>query len=313
MNRLIDKFSSVSRFYSKLSNWAKILYFCILLLLLVSIFKYVHGRKEGYEERKTFTAKTNTEVYDNFYADVYDSLVYNNMKDDYEIGEIVNKTTPTSESIFLDIGSGTGHHVSKLTDMGFNAVGIDNSNDMVEKAKENYPACQFIRGDITKNLDLNYSTYTHVLCLYFTIYYMKDKERFFENCFNLLMPGGYLIIHLVDRYTFDPILPAGQAFIVVSPQKYAKKRITTTKVHFDDFVYTADFNLNPETNTALFNEKFKFKEDGHVRSNQHIMYMEPIDTITTYAQNAGFLIDDKIDLLHCGYDNQYLYILTKPN
>jgi SAM-dependent methyltransferase len=313
MKQLMGEFSSVSKFYSNLSTWAKILYFCILLLLVVSIFKYLNSRKEGYEERSTFTSKINTEVYDNFYVDVYDSLVYNNMKDDYEIGEIVNKTTPTSESIFLDIGSGTGHHVSKLTDMGFNAIGMDSSNDMVNKSKENYPSCRFIHGDITKNLTSNYSSYTHVLCLYFTIYYMKDKERFFENCFNLLMPGGYLIIHLVDRETFDPILPAGQAFIVVSPQKYAKKRITTTKVHFDDFVYTADFNLNPETNTALFNEKFKFKENGHVRSNQHIMYMEPIDTITTYAQNAGFLIDDKVDLLHCGYDNQYLYILTKPN
>ena len=129
---------------------------------MVSIFKFVQSRKEGYEERTTFTSKINTEVYDNFYADVYDSLVYNNMKDDYEIGEIVNKTTPTSESIFLDIGSGTGHHVSKLADMGFNAVGMDNSNDMVNKSKENYPSCQFIHGDITKNITSNYSTYTHV-------------------------------------------------------------------------------------------------------------------------------------------------------
>ena len=41
-----------------------------------------------------------------------------------------------------------------------------------------------------------------------------------------LMPGGYLIVHLVDRESFDPILPPGNPLYVVSPQKYAKERIT---------------------------------------------------------------------------------------
>ena len=52
------------------------------------------------------------------------------------------------------------------------------------------------------------------------------------------MPGGYLIVHLVDRESFDPILPPGNPLYVVSPQKYAKERITKTKVHFNDFIYS---------------------------------------------------------------------------
>ena len=77
-----------------------------------------------------------------------------------------------------------------------------------------------------------------------------------------LLPGGYLILHLVDRDNFDPILPPGNPLLYVSPQKYAKKRITTTKVKFDDFSYSADFSLNEKTNIATFNEKFKNDSDG---------------------------------------------------
>ena len=148
--------------------------------------------------------------------------------------------------------------------------------------------------------------------MYFTIYHMKNKERFFTNVINWLMPGGYFILHLVDREKFDPILPAGQGFLIVSPQKYAKERITKTKVHFHDFIYSADFDLNSTKNIAIFNEKFKFKNGDSVRKNQHILYMETEDDILSVAQQCGFIIDGKIDLLKCGYDSQFIYILRKP-
>jgi hypothetical protein len=73
-----------------------------------------------------------------------------------------------------------------------------------------------------------------------------------------LMPGGYLIVHLVDRETFDPILPPGNPLYVVSPQKYAKERITQTKITFNDFIYTSNFSLDKPNNMAMFDEKFKF-------------------------------------------------------
>jgi hypothetical protein len=127
-----------------------------------------------------------------------------------------------------------------------------------------------------------------------------------------LLPGGYLILHLVDRDNFDPILPPGNPLLYVSPQKYAKKRITTTKVKFDDFSYSADFSLNEKTNIATFNEKFKNDSDGKVRKNEHIMYMPPIDTIVNLAQQVGFILDAQVDMVACQYEYQYIYIFVKP-
>jgi hypothetical protein len=126
------------------------------------------------------------------------------------------------------------------------------------------------------------------------------------------MPGGYLIVHLVDRESFDPILPPGNPLYVVSPQKYAKERITKTKIVFNDFEYTANFNLEKDNDVATFDEKFKF-EDGRVRKQQQMLYMEDTSTIVNAAQDAGFILQGKIDLVKCAYENQYLYLFTKPN
>ena len=235
-------------------------------------------------------------------------MVFNSLKDDYEVGEIINRTTPTSESVILDIGCGTGHHVGKLADNGLNVIGIDISPSMIQKAKENYPQYHFLVGDVLNNNEFKSQSFTHILCLYFTIYYMEDKQRFFNHCYEWLKHGGYLIIHLVDREKFDPVLSNTPELSVVSPRK---ERRTNSKVHFNDFVYQVDFDLPKGTNIAKFKENFKFN-DGKVRKQEHTLYMEPQNTIINYAQESGFIIQGKIDLLHCAYDYQYLYILTKP-
>ena len=308
----INPFVSITNLYNKSSNWGKILFIVLLLLLVIDIFKPIK-RKEGFEQNESFLIKTNEELYDNFYADIYDELVFNNLKDDYEVGEIINKTGITSQSIILDIGSGTGHHVAKLNEQGFKASGVDKSTDMINKSKENFPNYKFTKGDvIDPNLYTNNSL-THILCLYFTIYYMKDKNKFFKNCMDWLMPGGYLVLHLVDRNNFDPILPPGNPFLLVSPQRYAKERITQTKLIFNGMEYISNFSLDNNKNVAIFEEKFKNNETGKVRKNEHRLYMDSDTDILTMAQDAGFYVQGKIDLLAIAYEYQYLYILIKPN
>jgi SAM-dependent methyltransferase len=311
---MIFKLTSLGATYYKLSVWGKILIFISLLLMLVLIFKGLsYNRREGFEQQDKLLIKNGSDIYDAFYADIYDYLVFNNLKDDYEIGYIVKTTAPNSQSKILDIGCGTGHHVGTLNSKGFDTLGIDISPSMVQKAKENFPEYKFEISDATNGGAFNPSSFTHILCMYFTIYYFKDKAQFFHNCFQWLMPGGYLIIHLVDRDLFDPILPPGNPLLYVSPQKYAKKRITSTKVKFTDFSYSADFQLDTNNDKAMFIEKFKNDSDGKVRKNEHIMYMPELQQIIDEAQSCGFIIESKADLLQCQYEYQYLYVLTKPN
>jgi SAM-dependent methyltransferase len=306
-------FKSLGNAYNKCSLWCKILMFISLLLLLVLVFKGFDKKKEGFEQRDAFLIKSGSDIYDNFYADIYDYLVFNNLKDDYEVGYIMNSASPSSQSKILDIGCGTGHHVSSLGSKGLDVLGIDISPSMIKKAKTNFPDYQFNVGDALNNHLFESNSFTHILCMYFTIYYFKDKAQFFNNCFKWLMPGGYLIVHLVEREHFDPILPPGNPLLYISPQRYAKERITSTKVKFTDFSYSADFKLDEANDKALFVEKFKNDTNNKVRKNEHTLYMPDVQQIVDEAQACGFIVESKADLLQCQYEYQYLYVFVKPN
>jgi SAM-dependent methyltransferase len=313
LKNFLKQFKGFYKIYNKASIWGKLLILVALFMLVIIIFRGFNLSKEGFQQKDQFLFKTENEIYDNFYADIYDYLVYNNIKNDYEIGEIINKTTPTSQSKILDIGCGTGHHVANFASKGFDIVGIDISPSMIDKAKQNYPNYNFFVADAINNNTFISNSFTHIICMYFTIYYLKDRNLFFQNSMKWLMPGGYLIIHLVDRKNFDPILPPGNPLMLVSPQKYANKRITSTKLKFTDFAYNADFQLDEQNNIAKFVEKFKNDGDGKIRKNEHIMYMPDTKVIVDEALNAGFILHSQIDLLNCQYEYQYLYVFTKPN
>ena len=311
----IGSLKSITKIYSKMSNFGKILIFITLLLIIVVFFKSIEIpglNKEGFQSQEKFLFKTGKDVYDDFYANIYDYLVFNNVKDAYEIGEIINSTNASETSVILDIGCGTGHHVGLLSEKKLKVLGVDISPSMIETARKNYPGLNFKVSDVLDNTQFNHNMFTHILCLYFTIYYFPDKRKFFDNCMDWLMPGGCLVVHLVNRDKFDPILPPGNPLYIVSPQKYAKERITTTKITFNDFIYNSDFKLNKDANIATFDEKFKFN-DGKVRKQEQKMYMEDEQDILTIAQQCGFILQGKIDLVKCAYEYQYLYILVKPS
>jgi SAM-dependent methyltransferase len=307
---------SLSTTYKKMSNWGKVLILVIIFLIVYTLFKNVNEKKEGFSiSTDEFTFKDGkSNIYDDFYVNIYDQLVYSDVKNDYEIKQIVNNTKPDEKSIILDIGSGTGHHVAALASQNFKVVGVDQSKQMVDKAKEMYPKLDFMQGDVMNAMTFQPQSFTHILCLYFTIYYMQDKLQFFRNCMNWLMGGGYLVIHLVDKYLFDTMIPPANPLLLLTPQRYAEKRITTSKVAFDDFQYMSNFEINDTDNHAKFVESFKNKKNGKVfRKQEHELYMEPYKEILSMAKDAGFIIQGKIDLLQSGYEYQYLFVLAKPN
>jgi SAM-dependent methyltransferase len=303
---------SITNFYKNLSPFGKILVFLALLLSLVVLFKTISPVKEGMISSDKILFKTGDAVYDDFYAGVYDYLVFSSAKNEYEVGTILNSSNPVKASIIADIGCGTGHHVNMLSNKNLQVIGIDKSPYMIAESRRKFPNNNFQVGDALNNGLFKPNSLTHILCLYFTIYYMKDKQQFFNNAITWLKPGGYLFVHLVDRETFDPILPPGNPLYIVSPQKYAKERITNTKVTFNNFVYTSDFKFKPDENLAIFDEKFKFN-DGRIRKQEQVLYMEDTSTIVNQAQDSGFILQSKSDMIKCGYDRQYIYVFIKPN
>ena len=295
-------------------RWAVAL--TVLSGLLLWFVLTEHGRrlKEGFapEPKQEFTLKKGPDIYDDFYVSVYDDLVFDELKNDFEVGAIVSSTKPTQKSVIMDIGSGTGHQAASLHERGFNVAGLDISPAMVEAARKKHPGVTYKQGDALHGNLFAPSSFTHITCLYFTLYYMRDKRQFFTNCYTWLMPGGYLVIHLVDRSAFDPTIPAGNALAIIDPQHYARKRITRTRVEFDKESYTADFSLDESDGTAIFSEVFKSPQTGRVRKNEHLLYMPTQKTIIREAREAGFILLSKSHMDDCGYENQFMYVLQKP-
>jgi len=315
MKFLSKQISSITHTYDNLSDWGKVLLLLCLFLIIYMVFKK-NKTEEGFSVQNTeFTFKDNrSKMYDKFYVNIYDQLLYSDVKNEFEIEQIVNNTKPTEQSIILDVGSATGHHVAALAEQNFKVIGIDQSPEMIEKAKELYPKLDFMEGDVLKALTFHNNSFTHILCLYFTIYYFDNKRQFFDNCMKWLMGGGYLVIHLVDKYMFDTIIPPANPLLLLTPQRYSEKRITNSKVTFDEFKYQSDFQINDENNSAKFIETFSNKETDKVfRRQEHELFMEPYQEILNMAKEAGFIVQSKIDMINAGYEYQYLFILTKPN
>ena len=297
-----------------MSTWGKIFIILGLSLLLVRLYR----RRAGKTISEGFTGSPQIvegpQIYDDFYANIYDDLTYYQKKNELEMGSINRTASVDKDSVVLDIGSGTGHHVEQLKEVGAgNAMGIDKSQSMINISQKNYPTNKYVLGDAMQRSMFRQNTFTHITLFYFTVYYFQDKASLFANCLAWLKPGGSLVVHLVDREMFDPILPPANPLLMVSPQRYAKKRITTSKVTFDTFKYDANFELLDDKNEATFVEKFSGKDDGKMfRKNKHDMYMEDVDTIEAVAIRAGFILKSKLDMVKAEYEYQYLYVFQKP-
>jgi len=298
----------------------KFLYFLGFIIAITLMINYGRQQVEGFEE-KTNDFIMNTEIpdiYNDLYISLYDTLVFSKMKNDFEVGNLIQQTNPTEKSIVLDVGSGTGHHVSSYKSHGIDSIGVDISPSMIKESKTNYPDLKFELGDIMNKSMFQEQSFTHISCFYFTIYYIKNKRKFFDNCMYWLKPGGFLAIHLVNRDKFDPIIPAGNPLYLVSPQKYAKKRITNTIVHFDTIEYKSNFDIkksvkNADSPNAFLVETIKNKKNGNVSKNEHSFYLSTQSEILNLAKEVGFIVVTKIDMIKCQYDNQYIYFLQKPN
>jgi SAM-dependent methyltransferase len=256
--------------------------------------------------------KKGNDVYDDFYCSIYDDLVYDDLKNDYEVVHLKRTGKIDENSIVLDLGCGRGHHVNYYTEQGIQTTGLDISPSMIKLAKQEYPSSTFKVGDMLDSSNFQYGSVSHIICLYFTIYSVEDKAKFFKNCFDWLKPGGRLIIHLVNRDKFDPILNAANPLSLVNAQKYANSRLTKSVVKFKDFLYKASFVPDSDKDMAYFYETFKDDATKNTRKNEHMLYMESQRDILTKAKSTGFIMQSKIDMVGCQYEYQYLYFLQKP-
>lgn len=323
-------YKSFSAYILSISRWEILTFLFILLMIFCFIKRDLSIHVEGFEQQDKYKVHENDTIYDNFYADIYDELFIQPNKIEAEVDEIIHITGALEGSErdkknfkVCDLGCGRGHHVHELKKKGaMSVVGCDKSDAMLQNARDLYPTCKFIKGDFMKPMLFSEEEYNVLTCFYFTVYYVQDKRAFLRNCYQWLKPEGYLILHLVDRNHFDPVVPGGKPLFIVSPQKFAKDRITNSLVKFRSFQYKSDFTAPPtskkgsgggtgEKNIGKFVEKITDDKTGKVRENIHTYYMPTNREMLEIAKEVGFTVTGQVDLVHVLNEYQYLYILKK--
>ena len=293
-----------------------ILIILIIIYIIVYIYQSYEDNTEGFEtnlDDSTFKENNETnEIYDEFYSKIYDDLFYADNKNAFEVDNIIKYTKPNNDSFILDVGSGTGNHVYEMNNKNYNIIGVDKSYEMIKYSKKKFPELSFKNGDVLTTMLFDEQVFSHILCLYFTIYEIPNKRQFLSNCFSWLKPGGFLALHLVNRSMFDPIIPPSNPVMFVNPQKYAKKRMTNSVVKFKTFDYDATY-VEEQNNKSVFKETFLQKKTNKpIRVNNHHLYMESQKEILGIAKDAGFILQSKSDMTSCTYEYNYLYYLQKP-
>jgi ubiquinone/menaquinone biosynthesis C-methylase UbiE len=306
-------------------------WFIILLILFAVYFVSIVTKtplKEGFVNDTNDDRVKPEDIYDDFYAGIYDSLVYNQnrhqMELDTAIDVIYNLPKKQGPLRIMQVGSGSGSLLKALSkklyeeNIPVKMVGADISDAMIRLAKESpqAPDIDFIKADITQDSELfKPNLYNAVFCLYFTFYYLTPQQQadFFMNIYKCLIYKGKFILHIVNKHKFDTMLPSANPISVLSPQKYSKDRITQSKVSFmDGLSYVGTFIMNgddDENKPSLFKETFK--SGSSRRTQSHQLYFTTEKTVLQMASRAGLMFSNKIDMISCGYQHQYLLIFEK--
>lgn len=292
------------------NQWLQILIILSILLLVIYILKKNNKlNDEGFEQQQNFVMKQNNEIYDVFYVEIYDDLQKTSSRTEFEVMKIVELTQPSKKnSVILDIGSGTGHLVNQLNESGYKTFGIDQSKAMVNYAEHKFPknSNKFSIGDANDSMTYDRNSFTHITCMNFTIYHFQDKVAFFKNCYFWLINNGYLILHLVNKDKYNPIVPAGIPSLLENPQKYAKHRIKNTEIDFNDFTYknTCNFEVNKQ---VTMKETFTDSLTKNIRQNELTLYMEDVNEIIKIAQQCRFIPISQINMLNDEYQQIYIF------
>lgn len=259
------------------------------------------------------------ETFDEFYAPVYTTLISDNIdiRTKFEVSDLIEKTNikQYSKPSLLDICCGGGDHLRWLSNehiAELELTGIDNSEYMLNETKYRIgkvkKPVRLIKKNINDDDIFMKSSFSHITCYYFSIYYIYNTDLL-KNIVFWLKPKGYFVVHMVDLEKFDPILDVAHPFAGINPQKYVKNRITDSTVIFKKFVYKSNFVLNEKD--ATYNESFQFKDSHKIRTQTHKLKRIDIEQVVNNFGDLNMELKFITNLEDYGYHDQVLLYFQK--
>ncbi len=105
-------------------------------------------------------------------------------------GDLLELLAPRSGESILDIGSGTGQLTEKISQSGATVMGIDSSENMVEKAKQNYPNLQF---NVVDARNFQFDTTFDAVFSNSTLHWIPEADAVIDRITKSLKVGGRFV------------------------------------------------------------------------------------------------------------------------
>lgn len=138
-------------------------------------------------------------------TNTWDAQLYNdkhNFVYGYGMG-LIDLLAPKSHERILDLGCGSGELTAKIDELAGSVVGIDKSPEMITRAKEQFPACDFEVGDAT---DFNVGKPFDALFSNATLHWVLDYKKAIANIHSNLTDGGRMVVEFGGKNNVKTII-----------------------------------------------------------------------------------------------------------
>ncbi|MCB9808847.1 class I SAM-dependent methyltransferase [Candidatus Nomurabacteria bacterium] len=182
------------------------------------------------------------------------------------VKEVMNQAP---HGTLLDLGCGDGYLFKEYKKMGFkNMIGLDASLDILSIAKEKHSDVTFIHS-ILPNINLPTASIDTLVSMYAVQNIQpKDMQKFYQECYRVLKPGGTLTI-----FTKSPI------------QQFLKK--------IEDQGEKANYFTSEMVSIKILDGALTVTEPSHTLTD----YLSLVDcgfTLTSFSENSEFPASRKI-------------------
>lgn len=137
----------------------------------------------------------------------WDATLYDDKHDFvFKYGEdLVKVLNPQPGERIMDLGCGTGYLTHLISQSGAEVSGIDNSAEMIIKAKNKYPGLPF---RVISAADFSFDNPFDAIFSNAALHWVLEKEKAIDCMYRNLRPGGRLVLEMGGKKNIEKITTA---------------------------------------------------------------------------------------------------------